>query len=137
MINTVTENVVEFDGMRSRAIDQRSSAQTSVASRWYKPGIAVPDLVNKRLCHACRRHQHAAGNSGGEPIDDDAPGMMLGVVRQVVKIDRYSVATENFLKHWRSSVLPKYSHGLGVRHPASAKFDDLSGYALSPQSEFR
>jgi hypothetical protein len=52
--------------------------------------------------------------------------MMPGVVRQAVKVDGNSVAAKNFLKHQLSSIFPKYRHGLGMRHPVSAIFDDIS-----------
>ena len=81
VVEAVTVNIVEFDGVRRRAINERGGARIGGVPGRIQQGLA--GTVGKSLGQQRRRRLKPAPQRRGEPIDDGALGGVDGVFRQI------------------------------------------------------
>ena len=91
MVDRVAEDVVELDGVRRHAVQQRRGAQWRALVDAVYGGLAVPKLVGQRAEQPGHRLDLCPRQQGREPIDQRALGVVAHLVRQTAGLLVYRI----------------------------------------------
>ena len=106
MIDRITENIIELDGVGGYAVEQGGGAQWRALVDAVNGGAAMAELVGQSAEQPRRGFEPCTGQKCGEPVDQGALGVVADLVRQPAGLLVHGVFGDGF---------DQRTHGRGLR----------------------